>query len=68
MSKAGHIPPTSFRIPPELKQALAKRAEANRRSSSQELIAALEYYLATAPPRFAHLAIEPTQRKPYKSK
>jgi hypothetical protein len=55
MGKDDYIPPTSYRIPPELKRALAKRAEVNRRSASQEVIAAIEYYLTNAPERFAHL-------------
>ena len=54
-TKPTKIPPTSFRIPPELKAALWSRAEANRRNPSQELNAAIEYYLLHAPLRFAHL-------------
>ena len=50
-----YIPVTSYRVPPELKAALKARAATNRRSASQELIAAIEFYLAFAPSRFAHL-------------
>jgi hypothetical protein len=54
-TKPTNIPPSSYRIPPELKHALAARAECNKRSVSQELVAAIEYYLTHAPLRFAHL-------------
>jgi hypothetical protein len=63
MAKEGNFPPTSIRIPPELKRAVAKRGEANRRTFSQEVIAAIEYYLANAPERFAHL--EPASHKSF---
>ena len=43
------ILPTSVRLPLDIKEAIAARAEANRRSVSQEVCIAIEYYLDNTP-------------------
>jgi hypothetical protein len=49
MNARDTIPPTSLRLPLDLKAKLAVRAKDNRRSVSQEVIVAIEHYLATVP-------------------
>jgi hypothetical protein len=49
MSDSKYDPVTSMRVPRDIKAKLAERAAANRRSVTQEVIVAIEHYLATVP-------------------
>ena len=56
------VKPTSVRLPPDIREALAVRARSNRRSISQEVCVAIEHYLANTPEPSA-----PRLSKPRKS-
>ncbi len=49
MKKLGTAAPTSVRFPPELKRAIARRAKAENRTFSQQVVHVLEQHVASTP-------------------
>jgi hypothetical protein len=49
MKKLNIIAPTSVRFPPELKRAIMRRAEAENRTFSQQVIHVLKQHVADTP-------------------
>lgn len=61
--KVSDIPPTTLRLPPELRDRLVREAAINRRSLSQEAAVRLEE--SFAPADAAQLASYPSAREPH---